>query len=29
MMQSPSRFLGEIPDKLVEEWDLKPSGFYG
>ncbi len=29
MMQSPSRFLGEIPDRLVEEWDLKPSNFYG
>jgi DNA helicase-2/ATP-dependent DNA helicase PcrA len=29
MMQIPSRFLKEIPDALVEEWDLKPSGFYG
>jgi len=24
MMQRPSRFLGEIPDELVEAWDLRP-----
>ncbi len=24
MMQRPSRFLGEIPDELVEQWDLRP-----
>jgi hypothetical protein len=23
MMQQPSRFLGEIPKELVEEWNLR------
>ena len=28
-MQQPSRFLGEIPRGLVDEWDLKPFHPYG
>ncbi|HEY6170385.1 MAG TPA: ATP-dependent helicase, partial [Verrucomicrobiae bacterium] len=27
-MQQPSRFLKELPDELVEEWDLKPFSAY-
>jgi DNA helicase-2/ATP-dependent DNA helicase PcrA len=26
MMQQPSRFLGEIPDELIEEWNLRTYG---
>ncbi len=29
MMQQPSRFLGEIPKELVEEWNLRPYDPYG
>ena len=29
MMQQPSRFLGEIPKELVEEWNLRPMNPYG
>ncbi len=29
MMQTPSRFLGEIPKELVEEWNLRPMNPYG
>jgi len=28
-MQSPSRFLNEIPRQLLDEWNLKPSHSYG
>ena len=28
-MQQPSRFLGEIPRELIEEWSLKPFQPYG
>ncbi len=29
MLQHPSRFLGELPRDLLEEWELKlPAGFY-
>jgi len=28
-MQQPSRFLGEIPGRLVEEWNLRPFDPYG
>jgi len=28
-MQSPSRFLNEIPRALLDEWNLKPSHSYG
>jgi DNA helicase-2/ATP-dependent DNA helicase PcrA len=28
-MQQPSRFLGEIPEELLEKWDLKPAHPYG
>jgi DNA helicase-2/ATP-dependent DNA helicase PcrA len=28
-MQQPSRFLGEIPKRLLDEWNLKPSHSYG
>ena len=28
-MQLPSRFLGEIPKELLEEWNLKPYHPYG
>jgi hypothetical protein len=27
-MQQPSRFLGEIPKELVEEWNLRPMNPY-
>ncbi len=27
-LQQPSRFLGEIPDDLIEEWNIKPSSAY-
>jgi DNA helicase-2/ATP-dependent DNA helicase PcrA len=26
--QQPSRFLGELPDELLERWNLRPSGLY-
>ncbi len=29
MFQQPSRFLGEIPKELVEEWNLRPFNPYG
>jgi DNA helicase-2/ATP-dependent DNA helicase PcrA len=29
MMQQPSRFLGEIPKELVDEWNLRPFNPYG
>ena len=29
MMQQPSRFLGEIPKELVDEWNLRPLNPYG
>ncbi|MFN7141576.1 MAG: 3'-5' exonuclease, partial [Limisphaerales bacterium] len=29
IMQSPSRFLGEIPKDLVDEWNLRPFNPYG
>jgi hypothetical protein len=25
-MQRPSRFLGEIPKDLIDEWNLRPYG---
>ena len=28
IMQSASRFLGEIPKEMVEEWNLRPYGMY-
>jgi DNA helicase-2/ATP-dependent DNA helicase PcrA len=28
-MQQPSRFLNEIPEELLEKWDLKPAHPYG
>jgi DNA helicase-2/ATP-dependent DNA helicase PcrA len=28
-MQQPSRFLGEIPKEMLDEWDLKPAHPYG
>ena len=28
-LQQPSRFLGDIPKNLVEEWNLRPFNPYG
>ncbi|MFM1767892.1 MAG: hypothetical protein RJA22_421 [Verrucomicrobiota bacterium] len=28
MMQSPSRFLGDLPPELIDEWRLKTAGHY-
>ncbi len=29
IMQSPSRFLGEIPKEMIDEWNLRPYNPYG